>query len=197
MVKYRGSAHGTNEYPFLIDEQGLSILPITSLGLSHEALTERVSTGIPRLDAMFAGGGYYRGSSVLVSGGAGTGKTSLAAHFADVLCRGGGRTLFFAFEESESQILRNMRSIGLDLSRWTRKGLLAFTRRGRSSADWRCTWSGCTGSSGLQAPGVVVDPVTNLIKAGSPIDVSAMLTRLADHLKTEGITSLYTSPRCQ
>lgn len=194
VVKYRGSAHGTNEYPFLIDEQGLSILPITSLGLGHEAPTERVSTGIPRLDAMFSGGGYYRGSSVLVSGGAGTGKTSLAAHFADALCRGGGRTLFFAFEESESQIFRNMRSIGLDLSKWARKGLLAFhasrpelcglemhlVRMHRLIRDFR-------------PRAVVVDPVTNLVKAGSPIDVRAMLTRLVDHLKTEGITSLYTS----
>ena len=117
-VKYRGSVHGTDEYPFLIDENGFSILPVTSLGLDHEVTSERVSTGIPRLDGMLGGQGYYRGSSVLISGTAGSGKTSLSAYFADAACRRGERCLYLAFEESQDQIIRNMRSIGLDLEPW-------------------------------------------------------------------------------
>src|SRR5690242_11139482 len=124
VVKYRGTAHGTNEYPFLIDGHGFSVLPITSLGLAHEVSDERISTGVPRLDAMLGGQGVYRGSSVLLSGSAGTGKTSLAAHFADASCRRGERCLFFASEESPSQIIRNTRSIGLDLGAFVPKGLL-------------------------------------------------------------------------
>ena len=126
IVKYRGTTHGTNEYPFLIDEDGISVLPITSLGLQHEVSDERISTGIPRLDAMLGGEGYFRGSSVLVSGTAGSGKTSLAAHFVDAACRRGETCLYFAFEESPGQIIRNMRSIGLDLEPWVKKGLLRF-----------------------------------------------------------------------
>jgi circadian clock protein KaiC len=117
IVKYRGTIHGTNEYPFLIEETGISVLPITSLGLQHEASEERISTGVPGLDSMLGGAGVYRGSSVLISGTAGTGKTSLAGHFADAACRRGERCLYLAFEESESQMVRNMRSIGLDRRR--------------------------------------------------------------------------------
>ena len=124
VVKYRGSVHGTNEYPFLIDEQGLSVLPVTSLGLKHEVSNERISTGIARLDAMFAGQGYYRGTSVLMSGTAGSGKTSLAAHFVDAACRRGEPCLYFAFEESPGQLVRNMRSIGIYLEPWIKQGLL-------------------------------------------------------------------------
>ena len=116
IVKYRGSTHGTNEYPFLIDEQGISVLPISSLGLDHAAPTERISSGIARLDGMLGGKGFYRGSSILISGTSGTGKTSVAAHFVDAACRCGERCLFFAFEESPRQIVRNMRSIGIDLA---------------------------------------------------------------------------------
>src|SRR4051794_4264159 len=118
VVKYRGTVHGTNEYPFVIDEQGISVLPVTSLGLGHAASDERVSSGVPQLDEMLGGRGYYRGSSILVSGTSGTGKTSLAAHFADAACRRGERCLYFAFEESQSQVVRNARSIGLDLRPW-------------------------------------------------------------------------------
>jgi circadian clock protein KaiC len=125
-VKYRGSLHGTDEYPFLIDEKGISIMPITSLGLEYDVTSERVTTGIPRLDGMLEGRGYYRGSSVLVSGTAGTGKSSLAAYFADTTCRRGERCLYLAFEESQDQIIRNMRSIGLDLLPWVERGLLKF-----------------------------------------------------------------------
>ena len=127
IIKYRGSIHGTNEYPFLIDEDGISVLPITSVGLQHIVSSESVSTGVARLDAMLDGtAGFYRGSSVLVSGTAGTGKSSLAAHFVDAACRRGERAIYFSFEESPSQIVRNMRSIGIDLEPWVKKGLLQF-----------------------------------------------------------------------
>ena len=122
IVKYRGSSHGSDEYPFLIDESGFSILPITSLGLDYPVSTERISTGIPKLDTMLDGKGFYRGSTILVSGTAGTGKTSLSAAFADAACLRGERCLYFAFEESPSQIIRNMGSIGMDLARWVKKG---------------------------------------------------------------------------
>src|SRR5882724_9267513 len=126
IVKYRGTTHGTNEYPFLIDDRGIDVLPITSLGLTHTASDERISTGVPRLDEMLGGEGFYRGSSILVSGTAGTGKSSLAAHFVAAACARGERALYFAFEESPGQIIRNMRSIGVDLEPYTRKGLLRF-----------------------------------------------------------------------
>ena len=126
VVKYRGSTHGTNEYPFLIESDGISVLPVTSIDLKHAASNERVSTGVPALDAMFGGEGYFRGSSILVSGTAGTGKTSLAAQFVDAACARGERCVFFSFEESPNQIIRNMRSIGIDLGRWVDKGLLRF-----------------------------------------------------------------------
>lgn len=126
IVKYRGTAHGTNEYPFLIDEDGFSVLPVTSLGLQHEVSGERISSGISRLDTMLGGEGFYRGSTILVSGTAGTGKTSMAAHFVDAACRRGERALYFSFEESPGQLTRNMRSIGLNLEQWTKKNLLQF-----------------------------------------------------------------------
>ncbi len=126
IVKYRGSTHGTNEYPFLIDEDGFSVLPVTSLGLNYSSSHERISTGIPRLDTMLSGKGYFRGSTVLVSGTAGTGKTSIAAKFVEAACKRGERVLFFTFEESPSQLVRNMRSIGINLEPWVKKGLLQF-----------------------------------------------------------------------
>src|ERR1700756_1777705 len=124
VVKYRGSSHGTNEYPFLLDETGLSVVPITSVGLTHQASTDRVSSGVEGLDEMLGGEGFFRNSSVLISGTAGTGKSSFAAHFANAAGERGERCLYFAFEESLSQILRNMRSVGLDLERWIDQGLL-------------------------------------------------------------------------
>ena len=127
IVKYRGSTHGTNEYPFIIDEEGFSVLPVTSLGLDYFSSPERISTGIPRLDTMLSGKGFYRGSTILVSGSAGTGKTSLSAQFIDAACRRGERALFFIMEESQNQLLRNMRSIGIDLNQWVKKGLLLFS----------------------------------------------------------------------
>jgi circadian clock protein KaiC len=193
IVKYRGTAHGTNEYPFLIDQTGIEVLPITALGLTHAVADERVSSGIAGLDDMLEGQGFYRGSSVLISGTAGTGKTSAAGHFADAACRRGERCLYFAFEESQAQILRNLGSIGLHLKPWVDAGLLKF-RAARPTA------------LGLEAhlvemyhvvrdfnPDVVViDPVSNLVTVGSESDVQSMLLRLIDYLKGKLITSLFT-----
>ncbi len=144
VVKYRGSSHGTNEYPFLIDEGSVDVLPITSLGLNHAASSERISTGLPRLDAMFGGQGCYRGSSVPVSCTAGTGTSSLAATFVDAACRRGEKASYFAFEESPSQIIRNRRSIGIDLEPHVQQGLLQFRVARPTLHGWRRTWQRCT-----------------------------------------------------
>jgi circadian clock protein KaiC len=194
IVKYRGSTHGTNEYPFLIDDQGISVLPISSLGLNHRAPDERVSSGISRLDGMLGGKGFYRGSSILASGTAGTGKTTIAACFVDAACRRGERALFFAFEESPEQILRNMRSIGIDLEPWVKKGLLQFHAA-------RPTYGGIEqvlllthkGITSFKPSVVVVDPVTNLLMVSTQNEVRSMLTRLVDFLKTQEITAIFTS----
>jgi circadian clock protein KaiC len=194
VVKYRGSAHGTNEYPFLIDEHGISVLPISSLSLDHAASAERVSTGIDRLDGMMGSKGFYRGSSILLSGTAGTGKTSVGAHFVDAACRRGERCLYFAFEESPRQVVRNMRSIGIDLEPWVRKGLLQFHAA-------RPTYGGIEEVllvthkhiSSFQPSIVVVDPITNLLMVSTLNEVRSMLTRLVDFLKTQEITAVFTS----
>lgn len=193
IVKYRGSTHGTNEYPFLIDEDGISVLPVTSLALQHIASTDRIPTGIARLDAMLGGAGYYRGSSVLASGMAGTGKTSLAASFVDAACRRGERVLFFAFEESPSQIMRNMRSIGIDLAPWVQKGLLQFQAI-------RPTFAGLETHLALKhkrisefKPQVVIlDPLNSFIIGDNATEVKSMLIRLLDFLKTNQITGFFT-----
>ncbi len=194
IVKYRGSLHGTNEYPFLIGNSGFSVLPITSLGLRHGASLQRVSSGVARLDAMLGGKGYFRGSTVLVSGTAGSGKTSLAAAFARAACRRGERVLYFAFEESPEQILRNMRSIGIDLSPWVRKGLLHF-HAARPNLCGLETHLACMQGEieKLQPRIVITDPITNLISVGTQLEVQAMLARLVDLLKTRQITALLTS----
>src|SRR5512139_2855969 len=183
IVKYRGSTHGTNEFPFLIDEEGITVMPITSFGLKHVVINERVPTGIPRLDIMLGGKGYFRGSSVLVSGTAGTGKTSVAAHFADATCRRGERCLFFAFEESESQVLRNMRSIGIDLGKWTKKGLLKFHAERPTLYGLEAHLSAIQKLIDQFKPAtVIVDPVSNLSSVGKESDVKAMLIHLLDQL---------------
>jgi circadian clock protein KaiC len=194
VVKYRGSTHGTNEYPFLIDEDGISVLPVTSLGLQHSVSTDRISSGVPRLDAMLGGVGYYRGSSVLISGTAGTGKSSLAAHFVDAACRRGERALYFAFEESPSQIIRNMRSIGIDLEPWVKKGLLVFqaTRPSFAGLEMQLTMMHKTVNT-FKPQVVVVDPMNGFIIGGNEVEVKSMLMRLADFLKTNQITTLFTS----
>jgi circadian clock protein KaiC len=194
VVKYRGSVHGTNEYPFLIDEKGISILPITSLTLNYQISTKRISSGIPRLDSMLEGKGFYNGSTILISGTAGTGKTSIAASFAKSTCQSGERCLYFAFEESPNQIMRNMKSIGIDLEPNIQKGLLKFHAV-------RSTFYGLETHlvqmqkliDEYKPASVIVDPITNLINAGDQNDVKSMLTRLIDYLKAKQITALFTN----
>ena len=194
VVKYRGSTHGTNEYPFLIDEDGISVLPVTSLGLKQAAPTKRIPTGVARLDAMLGGAGYYRGSSVLISGTAGTGKTSLAAHFAEAACRRGERAIFFAFEESPNQIMRNMRSIGIDLQPWLQKGLLQFqaTRPTVAGLEMHLTTMQ-KAINAFKPQVVIVDPLNSFVIGGNEIEVKSMLMRLVDFLKMKQITGLFTS----
>jgi circadian clock protein KaiC len=194
IVKYRGTAHGTNEYPFLIDEDGFSVLPVTSLGLQHQVSEERISSGVPRLDTMLGGQGFYRGTTILVSGTAGTGKTSLAASFVDAACRRGERCLYFSFEESPRQLIRNMRSIGLNLEQWFKKKLLQF----HSS---RATFYGLEMHLAIihkivrefEPKVVVLDPVGSLIQAGNRRDAHSMLIRLIDFLKQREITAFLTN----
>jgi circadian clock protein KaiC len=193
IVKYRGSAHGTNEYPFLIDEQGFSVMPISSLGLDHPASVERISTGVPRLDTMMEGKGYFRGSSILVTGTAGTGKSSMAAHFVDAACRSGERCLYFAFEESRNQIIRNMRSIGIDLEPWVKKGLLEF--RNSRPTLYGLEMHLVTMHKAIESfnPSVVViDPISNLVASANEAEVKSMLSRLIDYLKMKQITAFCT-----
>ncbi len=194
IIKYRGSTHGTNEYPFLIDEHGISVLPITSIALEHQASSERISSGIKRLDAMLGGKGYYRGTSVLVSGMAGTGKSSLAAHFVDAACRRGERCAYFATEESPDLIVRNMRSIGIDLGSWVKKGLLSFdatrpTFHGLEMHLLRMHKLVRETNSRV----VVVDPITSYISLGDTLEVKSMLSRLIDFFKAHQITAFFTS----
>jgi circadian clock protein KaiC len=194
IVKYRGTAHGTNEYPFLIDEDGFSVLPVTSLGLQHRVSQEHISSGVPRLDTMLGGAGFYRGSTVLVSGTAGTGKTSLAAQFVDAACRRGERCIYFSFEESPGQLMRNMQSIGIDLAQWSKKNLLQF----HSS---RATLFGLEMHLAIihkivhdfQPQIVVIDPVGSLIQAGNLRDAHTMLIRLIDFLKQREVTGFLTN----
>jgi len=194
IMKYRGSYHGTNEYPFLIDENGISVLPITSLTLQHIASSERVSSGIPRLDAMLGGTGYYRGSSVLITGTAGTGKSSIAAHFADAACRRGERALFFAFEESPTEIMRNMRSIGIDLKTWVNKGLLQFhAARPTIYGLERHLTTLRKAVEEFKPQVVIVDPLNSFGDEGHLNEVKTMLVRVIDFLKSKQITGLYTS----
>lgn len=193
IVKYRGTAHGTNEYPFLIDEEGFSVMPISSLGLDHAAPTERVSTGIPRMDTMLGGKGYFRGSSILATGTAGTGKSSMAAHFVDAACRRGERCLFFAFEESRNQIMRNMRSIGLDLEQWVKKGVLEFRNSRPTLYGLEMHLVTMHKAIEMFNPSiVVVDPISNLVAAANEMEVKSMLSRLIDFLKMKEVTAFCT-----
>ncbi|HEY5900788.1 MAG TPA: circadian clock protein KaiC [Burkholderiales bacterium] len=194
IVKYRGTAHGTNEYPFIIDEKGISVLPVTSLGLNHDVSGERISSGVPRLDVMLEGKGYFRGSSILVSGTAGTGKTSLSAHFAAETCRRGERCLYLAFEESPHQLFRNMKSIGVDLEPYAKKGLL------RMHAS-RPTLHGLEMHlvqvhkmvTEFDPSVVIIDPISNFATGGTSGDTQSMLLRLIDFLKTRQITAMFTN----
>lgn len=194
VVKYRGSFHGTNEYPFLIDERGISVLPLTGLRLRHEATSKRISTGIPRLDEMFDGKGYYVGSTVLLSGTAGSGKTSLAAKFAASCCERGERALYLSYEESPSQIIRNVSSVGINLGKFIHHKLLKIE-------------SSRPGSFGLEShlvnvskyidefepTVVIVDPITGFSSQGNTLEIHSMLTRMIDLMKGRRITAIFTS----
>ncbi len=194
IVKYRGTSHGADEYPFLIDSNGISVLPVTSLEMTHNVSSERVSTGIPDLDEMLGGKGFYRGSSVLISGTAGTGKTTMAASFADAVCSRGERCLFIGFEESVAQVARNMSSVGLDLKQWVEKDLLV-------QEAWRPSQYGIEMHllrihkliDTVKPQHVIVDPITNLISGSVQEAVYSMLIRLMDYLKGKTITSMFTN----
>jgi circadian clock protein KaiC len=193
ILKYRGSLHGTNEYPFLISETGVSVLPVTSLGLRHGVSDRQLSTGVPRLDAMLGAGGFFAGSCVLISGTAGTGKSILAAQFCNATCARGERVVYFAFEESEAEIVRNMTSVGIDLQQWVDAGLLRFHCFRPSLLGLEAHLFSMQKIVREFAPTVVVkDPVSDLMGVGSRSDVSAMLTRQVDFLKTRGVTTLFT-----
>ena len=194
VVKYRGSSHGSNEYPFLISEKGIFLVPITSMGLDYKVSSERVSSGNSRLDTMFGGKGYYRGSSIFVTGTPGAGKTSIASTFAEAACRRGEKCVYFSFEESKDQLFRNMRSIGIDLPRWDRKGLLHIHAT-------RPTFSGLEShllamhrlAHKIRPNIIVIDPISNLIEVGEQMEVKSMLSRLIDYYKSKKITILFTS----
>lgn len=194
VVKYRGALHGTNEFPFLIGDEGISVLPITSLGLNHKISAERIATGIPRLDAMLGGRGFFRGSSILLTGTPGTGKTIVAANFAQAACRRGERTLFFSFEESPNQIIRNMHSIGLRLEPLVKSDLLRFHAARPSLYGLEMHLATMFKEiAEFQPRVVIIDPITSLMDAGTPAECRGMVTRLVDYLKAGQVTTLFTS----
>jgi circadian clock protein KaiC len=194
VMKYRGSSHGTNEYPFLIDDHGISVIPITSLGLTHTASTDRLSSGVPSLDSMLGGKGFFRGSSILITGTAGTGKSSFAAAFASAACARGDRALYFAYEESPSQILRNMSSVGINLERWIKRGLLKIHATRPTASGLEAHLATMYNEIQDFKPSIViVDPITNLVAAGDLLSVKGMLTRLIDFLKLKHITAMFTN----
>lgn len=193
VVKYRGTMHGTNEYPFLLDEQGVSVLPITSLGLTHDAPTEKISTGVRGLDNMLEGTGFYRASSVLLTGTAGTGKSTFGVHFAHAACERGEKALVFAYEESPQQIQRNMQSVGLDIGPHLKKNLRINSLRPTSYGLESHLANMHREIEQFDPAVVVVDPITNLISAGNLGQVKSMLTRLIDFLKNRGVTALFTN----
>lgn len=194
IVKYRGSAHGTNEYPFLLDEQGFTVVPLTAVSLQYEVPTDFVSTGIAKLDAMLGGHGYYRGGTLLVSGTAGTGKSSVTAHFADAACRRGERCMYCSFEESPHQVIRNMHSIGIDLKQWEDKGLLRFHSARPSTYGLEMHLASIQrGIEQFQPSVVTFDPVSSFEAAGSLLEAKTMLMRLVDFLKSRQITAMFTT----
>ncbi len=194
IVKYRGTAHGTDEYPYMIDDDGISVLPITSLALGHKAPAARVSSGVTGLDEMLGGKGFFRGSSVLVSGTAGTGKSTIAAKFASAACARGETCLYFAFEESPSQIVRNMRSVGIRLDPWIQKGLLQFHAVRPTSTGLEGHLVGMQKLVKRLRPSVVVvDPITSIVSVSGIYGVKSMLTRLVDFQKVQQITTLFTN----
>jgi len=194
VVKYRGALHGTNEFPFLIGDDGISVLPITSLGLNHKVSTGRIATGIPRLDVMLGGRGFFRGSSILLTGTSGTGKTIIAANFAQAASQRGERVLFFSFEESPNQIIRNMHSIGLRLEPLVKRGLLRFHSARPSLYGLEMHLATMFKEiAAFQPHVVIIDPITSLMNSGTESECKGMVTRLIDYLKAGQVTSLFTS----
>jgi circadian clock protein KaiC len=194
IVKYRGAAHGTNEYPFIIDEQGITVMPVTSSGLVYEASNERLPSGIPDLDQMLEGKGYYKGSSILVSGMAGSGKSTVAAQFVEATCAAGYRCIYFAMEEAPRQIIRNMRSVGIDLEKWVDKKLLQFRARRPSLFGLETHLASMYRDvTDFEPSAVAIDPMSALLGAGATGDVHSMVLRLVDFLKARGVTALFTN----
>ncbi len=196
VVKYRGSSHGTNEYPFLIRSSGFSVMPVTTMGLQAQATEARVSSGIRQLDEMLEGRGYFVGNTVMISGPTGSGKSSFASHFLESVCGTGKRCLYFSFEESAPQIIRNMKSIGIDLAIWEKKGLLKFdaTRPSYYGLEMHLAQT-IKLINEFKPSAVVIDPLTDLTSIGSPNEVKLMLARLIDYLKNKGITTILTGLR--
>ncbi|HEY9659700.1 MAG TPA: circadian clock protein KaiC, partial [Allocoleopsis sp.] len=194
ILKYRGSQHGSNEYPFLIDQNGISVLPLTSIGLNHPVSNDRLSTGIARLDGMLGGQGYYRGSSILITGMAGTGKSTIAAHFAAATCQRQERCFYLAFEEAPEQILRNMRSVGLDLDPYLQEGLLQIQSLRPTAYGLELhllqihRWL-----TAFQPATVVIDPISNMVMAGTLLQTRAFFMRLIDYLKSLQVTVVMTN----
>jgi circadian clock protein KaiC len=194
VVKLRGSVHGNNEYPFLINPSGFSVVPISAFALDHPASSETISSGVPQLDEMLGGGGWYRGSTTMISGESGTAKTTFAAHFADAACGRGERCLYLAFEESEAQIVRNMASVGLDLGRWIEQGTLEIRATRPTQVGLESHLTELYSRVEQFRPDVVVlDPITDFTALGTSLDVKAMLMRIVDYLKTHQITAVFTS----
>jgi circadian clock protein KaiC len=193
IVKYRGTAHGTNEYPFLIDQDGFSVLPLSSLGLNHKVSEDRISSGIADLDDMLAGSGFHRASSVLVSGVAGSGKSSVAASFVNAACAAGERALFFSFEESADQSVRNMKSIGIDIGRWIKSGKLRFiaTRPTFYSLEMHLAVM-LREVTKFDPSLVVLDPISSFMESGDRMEIQSMLLRMVDFLKSRGVTAVLT-----
>lgn len=193
IVKYRGTAHGTNEYPFLIDEDGFSVLPISSLGLDHKVFEDRISSGIADLDDMLAGGGFHRASSILISGVAGSGKSAIAASFADAACAAGGRALYFSFEESADQSVRNMKSIGTDIGRWIKSDKLRFfaTRPTFYSLEMHLAVM-LREITRFDPTLVVLDPISSFLESGDRMEIQSMLLRVVDFIKSRGVTAVFT-----
>jgi circadian clock protein KaiC len=193
IVKYRGTAHGTNEYPFLIDQDGFSVLPISSLGLDHKVFEERIPSGIADLDAMLTGGGFHRASSILVSGVAGSGKSSVAACFVDAACAAGERALYFSFEESADQAVRNMKSIGMDIGRWIKSDQLRFiaTRPTFYSLEMHLAVM-LREVTRFKPSLVVLDPISSFLESGDRMEIQSMLLRIVDFLKGRGVTAVFT-----
>jgi circadian clock protein KaiC len=194
VVKQRGSSHGTNEYPFVIDDGGLSVVPVTSFHLDHPASTEIVSTGVPELDTMVGRGGWYKGSTTMISGESGTGKTTFAAAFADAACRRGERCLFMTFEESGRQLVRNMASVGMDLGRWVDEGSLRIHASRPTQLGLERHLTAVYQQVEAHNPDVVViDPITDFTSLGTSTDVKVLLMRIVDYLKTREVTAVFTS----